>query len=108
VLDDYLSPRERQVRCEHEELHQRIETLSSSLGRLEQERSIAESEVIRWRAEALDRWSEALAGETASHTEQLEQHIAALQNTLSWRITKPLRAARRYAANRGGTAYDGR
>ena len=66
-------------------------------------------EIVRWRAAALGAWSRAVssnpvAGSAAApgeltflrnHTHFLTQEMAAMKQTLSWRITGPLRQVRR-------------
>ncbi len=58
-------------------------------------------EVIRWRTAALNRWSEVIASrwvefdDLGRHVSELQAELAAVRRTLSWRITAPLRAARR-------------
>jgi hypothetical protein len=64
-------------------------------------------DVVRWRAAALTRWTDALAvsvptgpGQSAE-AEHLRQELAAIRATLSWRVTRPLRAVRRIRPARG-------
>jgi hypothetical protein len=51
---------------------------------------------ISWRTVALERWSEGMehAGREADERQRLQMEFLALQQTLSWRVTRPLRAIR--------------
>lgn len=51
---------------------------------------------ISWRTVALERWSEGMefAGREADERQRLQMEFMALQQTLSWRVTRPLRAIR--------------
>ncbi len=57
-------------------------------------------EVVRWRAAALERWAATPLPDVVNdtHAQALERELAAVRQTLSWRITAPLRAVR----GRGG------
>lgn len=59
----------------------------------------AEDEALRWRALALARWDEAANGSTltsaAWEVALLRDEVAAMKRTVSWRITRPIRVARR-------------
>ena len=63
-------------------------------------RKAAVAQSIRWRTVALERWGERMddatfaASRTAVEHRQLQEEYRALQATLSWRVTKPLRAIR--------------
>jgi FkbM family methyltransferase len=56
-------------------------------------------DVVRWRAAALSRWTDALAASAptgqSAESEHLRQELTAMRATLSWRVTRPLRAVRR-------------
>jgi len=60
------------------------------------ERALAEAEhsAERWRAAAVETWSNAAHNQTFSN---IAQELVAMQQTVSWRVTKPLRAVRRIA-----------
>ncbi len=66
------------------------------------DREVVLDELRRWRSEALSSWSgaSAPAGELARARAELAavaEDLHQVRNTLSWRITRPLRAARRRA-----------
>jgi hypothetical protein len=48
--------------------------------------------IIQWRAAALQRWDAATGGGQPSHA---YRELEAMRNTVSWRVTRPLRAVRR-------------
>ena len=60
----------------------------------------AAEDAIRWRALAMTRWSQVISNEIAdraylaAHVEELRAELIAVRETLSWRVTKPLRALR--------------
>jgi FkbM family methyltransferase len=66
-------------------------------------------DVIRWRAAALERWAQPTSISVAAAAElddlrvrvhQLTHDLVSTRATLSWRITKPLRGARRFTGPR--------
>lgn len=70
------------------------------------ERDLAEvrAQVVHWRAIALTAWADALEeayGRSArgdAEAEQLRQELDAIQRTLSWRVTRPLRSVKSMVA----------
>lgn len=52
-----------------------------------------------WRGEALERWERTAIGFAGTAA---QQELAAIQQTVSWRVTKPLRSVRRLTAPGGG------
>jgi hypothetical protein len=54
----------------------------------------AENDAIRWRAVALAKWDELAAASGGTSAAALHQELDAMRNTVSWRVTRPLRAAR--------------
>lgn len=91
-LDNYTTPRQRQLEAE----------VAGLTGRLH---AVAD-DVVRWRAAALTRWTEALSAAPAEpaptqETQDLRQELAAMRATVSWRLTRPLRMVRRVGPLRG-------
>lgn len=84
--DTYTTPLERELRQRIEDLEERSAALASSL-------DACIADVSRWRAQALDRWSMSSGG-LADRVEMLERENNAFRNTVSWRVTRPLRALR--------------
>lgn len=66
------------------------------------------AEVIHWRRLAVTGWADAVSaaqvsqGErvTADRAQQLENELAAMRGTLSWRVTRPLRSMRQRSTRR--------
>jgi hypothetical protein len=52
----------------------------------------AAADVVRWRAAALQRWNAAAAGADPGWA---HRELEAMRNTVSWKVTRPLRAVRR-------------
>ncbi len=50
-------------------------------------------EVVRWRTAALVRWAHVTAGRPRSASE-VEQELQAIRQTVSWKVTAPLRKVR--------------
>jgi hypothetical protein len=67
------------------ELEQRRAALAGELAE-------AAKTIIQWRAAALQRWDAATGGGQPS---QAYRELEAMRNTVSWRVTRPLRAVRR-------------
>ncbi|WP_217616747.1 FkbM family methyltransferase [Cellulomonas sp. GbtcB1] len=80
-------------------------TLRSEIERLKGVRDDLERQAIHWRATAFARWSEALAAVAAAGVAPApvaddgaaRAELAAMRRTVSWRVTRPLRLARRVA-----------
>jgi FkbM family methyltransferase len=77
----------------HREMEQALEEADAL-------RRAAITQSIAWRAVALERWSERMedasyaAERVTAEVSRLHEEIVALQGTLSWRVTRPLRAIR--------------
>lgn len=65
---------------------------------LEAQRDQARADAADWRRAALERWEEVAASSLGSRA---LQELHAMQNTVSWRVTKPLRAVRRLSPRSG-------
>ena len=74
VFDSYTTPENLQLRDELERLKD------------------TERQLVRWRHRALREWAEIAAD---SSSIGLADEISALRGSLSWRVTEPIRAARR-------------
>ncbi len=72
--------------------------------RLEEERAEAIRDAVHWRTRALVGWAESLASTAApapaddEEVGRLRAELIATRQTLSWRVTRPLRGARRVLA----------
>lgn len=77
-------------------LNQQLNELTIATARLAEANEALVADVHSWRARAIERWSEAAiehAGRGRSN-EALAEELFALRQTLSWRITRPLRMLR--------------
>jgi FkbM family methyltransferase len=101
VLDQYEPQRHVELRLENERLR-------SAVAALEEQQQELTREVIRWRGEVVASWAEALAearelpyASPGSNLEaaRLRAELEAIQQTVSWRVTRPLRTIR--SAQRG-------
>ena len=84
-----------------DELAEARSALDAVRGQLSQAQARADEllqEVVRWRAAAVSRWSAALGGAASASANSelgvLRSEVEAMRNTVSWRVTRPLRAVR--------------
>jgi FkbM family methyltransferase len=96
VLDDYETREQVELKQENERLRALVTTLESHRNELTRE-------VIRWRGEAIEKWAGALndardfpyaAAGSNLESARLRAELEAMQQTVSWRVTRPLRAVR--------------
>ncbi len=86
ILDNFTSLDHRRLAAERDSARHDVAAITE--------------DVIRWRAAALTKWSEAAAGRgpgggaRQQEVERLRGEIDRIHQTLSWRITAPLRAVR--------------
>ncbi|WP_426592769.1 FkbM family methyltransferase [Cellulomonas sp. McL0617] len=78
--------------------------LTRTVDRLAGDRASALADAVHWRTLALTAWADAVAASDPrpdarleEQTEHLRAQMAALQGTVSWRVTRPLRGVRRVA-----------
>jgi FkbM family methyltransferase len=79
--------------------------LRTRISALEETHDELERQTVHWRAVAIAQWSEALATVTAAAQPPVvvddggpaRAELAAMRRTVSWRVTRPLRLARRVA-----------
>jgi FkbM family methyltransferase len=86
-----------------------VRRLDQHIGQVSTRVNLLTEDVIRWRAAALERWSQptvtnavdaAEMAELRLRVHELTHDLMATRATLSWRITKPLRGARRFTGPR--------
>ncbi len=80
VLDHYIPLKQEQLQRDIEQLQDQLED--------------AERQLTRWRHKALIEWAEIAAAATAD-SERIARELDGLHGSLSWRVTEPLRSARR-------------
>jgi FkbM family methyltransferase len=91
AVDDYSTSAYRDLAHENAALVERQLELEGSLEGIT-------NELTRWRSAALGAWAGAAKGPVANTGAQAE--LEAMRNTVSWRITKPLRTVRQAAGAR--------
>ncbi len=91
---DTLSVEREALLAERDALLAERDALAESLAE-------ATAAVVRWRSAALNRWEAAAPGGLSLSA---QQEIEAMRNTVSWRVTKPLRAVRTRMPDIRGTA----
>lgn len=79
------STRDRYITAEHRALLAERDRLSAELAE-------ASASVVHWRATALHRWQ---SGAAVAHVGAAQRELEAMRRTISWRVTRPLRAVRR-------------
>jgi FkbM family methyltransferase len=91
AIDDYTTHAYRLLAQDKAELVDRLDELEGTVERLT-------NELIRWRSAALGSWADAARVPAVSTGAQAE--LEAMRSTVSWRVTKPLRAVRHAAGTR--------
>jgi hypothetical protein len=98
LLDHPAGPEDDYVTAELHSLSLLVRDLESRLSDATKANGTLVDDLVQWRAKAIERWSEAVAEHAGSAGgggfEAVADEIEALKSTLSWRITRPLRAAR--------------
>ncbi len=81
-----------------------IADLQGQLARARAEIDEVTQQVLYWRGEVVRHWSQLVGAGSLVNVENPDSHaareLAAIQRTVSWRVTAPLRAVRRYAPGR--------
>lgn len=81
----------------------RTADLERDLATLGEEREVLLAELVRWRGRVLQRWTQAAhaaleapgaGGHPGHEAARLRAELEAVQHTVSWRVTRPLRAVR--------------
>lgn len=97
ALDDFVDSTQA-------DLLARLDAGARSVAQLEQSRAVLLNDLVRWRSQAVTTWASLVTTEPGSSEEvvhlrnevrSLHREIEALHRTVSWRVTGPLRAARR-------------
>ncbi|HVX17340.1 MAG TPA: FkbM family methyltransferase [Acidimicrobiales bacterium] len=88
-LDDFTTPAERELQALRDPERGQLALLTARVGELEAANNELAGLVTRWRAKYLERWAES-ADPTGG-----EALVNEIYNTVSWKVTKPLRAVRR-------------
>lgn len=78
----------------HHETVQELGRSHSKLLPLEAEVTAVRSELVHWRGVVLERWAAAVASRNSVQDDSARAELDALRRTVSWRVTRPLRAVR--------------
>ncbi|MGF1654426.1 MAG: FkbM family methyltransferase [Actinomycetales bacterium] len=106
ALDEYIRWPEVKLVESRGKVAGALEAAEGELARLRTELESARADVATWRARAVEGWTTAQveaprAGLSVSEA-ALRRELDAMQQTLSWRITRPLRAVRKLQRTPGG------
>ena len=98
ALDHFTTLQARERTAELAAVRTEVGGVRAELGRTQERVAELLQETIRWRTAALTRWSAALGSSDSvsanSELGVLRHEVAAMRNTVSWRVTRPLRAVR--------------
>jgi FkbM family methyltransferase len=100
-LDGYVRFPMVQVRNELQELqqahhgaHGELEARQRRLDELGREVEELRHAVVRWRRAAVESWAGSVTARGGASSKELYDELEAMRETLSWRVTRPLRAVR--------------
>jgi hypothetical protein len=97
-------------------LQQERDRLEDELVQARGQEAQAMASAVRWRQKAVHAWAQASTGSTASseellavraHAHALAAELGAMKQTVSWRVTAPLRSVRRGAPRRSPGSMSG-
>ena len=97
IVDHYTTLRQRELHNTLATLHETLHRANEDLASAQRELAQAADDIVQWRSAAVNRWTEAVAAarpSDLSEVHHLRAELAALQSTVSWRVTKPLRIVR--------------
>jgi FkbM family methyltransferase len=90
LLDDYVHVSSVRLRNELQDLQRTHHDGRERMEALEREVEDLRHDLVRWRRAAVDSW----AGAVATHGGAAQAELDAMRQTVSWRVTRPLRAVR--------------
>jgi FkbM family methyltransferase len=96
-LDDWVPATQRRLEHQLHEIGTAHRELSEQLADCERRAAEADglrAELLRWRGIALERWSAGTGAARPADDGSAQAELDALKQTLSWRVTAPLRAVR--------------
>jgi hypothetical protein len=92
--DDYVHITFVNLQQELHELQQIHHETVEELGTLERETEALRHDLLHWRRAALESWANAVASGAGEDALRLHAELEAMRQTVSWRVTRPLRAVR--------------
>ncbi|HSJ21018.1 MAG TPA: FkbM family methyltransferase [Nocardioidaceae bacterium] len=100
-LDDYVHISSVRLRNElndlqrvHHEAHQELAVRHRRIESLEAEVESLRHDLVHWRRAALESWGESVSAHGGPVATQLQAELEAMRETVSWRVTRPLRSVR--------------
>jgi FkbM family methyltransferase len=78
----------------YREAHDALVAQKERLESLDREVEELRHGLVRWRRAALESWAESAASHGGPAARELQEELDAMRETLSWRVTRPLRAVR--------------
>lgn len=101
ALDEFVDARQA-------DLEARLDAGARSVEALERSRAVLLNDLVRWRSQAVTAWAAMVTDEwkpqevthLRNEVRSLHREIEAMHQTLSWRVTTPLRAVRRLGRTR--------
>ena len=97
ILDRYTTLRQRELEADTDKLRKQLDKTSRALQDATTSLDQATYDVLRWRSAALMRWAESIAAAASDaplEADHLRSELVAMRQTVSWRVTRPLRAVR--------------
>jgi FkbM family methyltransferase len=96
-LDDFVPHVVQRLGQEREAAERRLAAATTELEAVREDRDRLLDELVRWRGTVLARWAQAthaggLDGPPGHEVVRLRKELTAMQATVSWRVTAPLRA----------------
>jgi FkbM family methyltransferase len=78
----------------HHNVHEELLARQQRLEALDREVDDLRHALVRWRRAAVESWADAVASHGGAAATELQEELDAMRETLSWRVTRPLRAVR--------------
>lgn len=98
ALDTFTTPAVRRCTQEVASAQAQLAGLRAELSQVQARAADLLAELVRWRTAAVTRWSAALGGAASASANSelgvLRHEVEAMRHTVSWRVTRPLRAVR--------------
>ncbi len=96
------------VDADQAELRAALDAGARSVEQLERSRAVLLNDLVRWRSQAVTAWAAMVTDEwkpeevthLRNEVRSLHRELAAMRETLSWRVTSPLRTVRRLGRTR--------
>lgn len=102
-LDTFSDLPRRTLNGERDRLAADLQAAQDDSARWQHRLALTVQETVRWRTAALQRWNDAVGQASATHASsevvRVRAELDAIRQTVSWRVTRPLRTARSLAAS---------